>query len=117
MIAALTLAGCATSNPATRAPNGSSAVLAKTQSQITSHEPKITLFDSVTRIEQYLKTEAKQDYSDKYLHSVRHHFADGHPRKGACWIYSFAFKTPRLGGDVSVYHFMDGEIIEFYHGP
>ena len=85
--------------------------------QATSHEPEISLFQSVERIKEYLKSEAKQDYSDKYLHSVSYHYSEGHPRKGACWLFSFAFKKPRLGGDISIYHFMDGEIIEYHHGP
>jgi hypothetical protein len=115
-ILVLTLSGCATSKPVARSQN-SPADSVEAESQVRALEPKITLFDSVKRIEQYLKTEAKQDYSDRYLHSVRHHLSDGHPRKGACWLYHFAFKKPRLGGDVSIYHFMDDEIIEFHHGP
>ncbi len=87
------------------------------QSQISAYEPEISLFQSVEIIKDYLKSKAKQDYSDKYLHSVSHHFSEGHPRKGACWLYNFAFKTPKLGGSISIYHFMDGEIIEFHHGP
>lgn len=81
------------------------------------YEPGISLFQSVEVIKKYLKSEAKQDYSDKYLNSVRYHYSEGHPRKGPCWLYSFAFKKPRFGGDISIYHFMDGEIIEFNHGP
>jgi hypothetical protein len=81
------------------------------------HEPEISLFDSVRTVRQFLEAKAKQDYSDKYLRSVALHFSEGHPRKGACWLYHFAFKRPRFGGDVSIYHFMDGEIIEFHHGP
>ena len=81
------------------------------------YEPEISLFQSVQIIKEYLKSEAKQDYSDKYLNSVSHHYSEGHPRKGPCWLYSFAFKKPRLGGNISIYHFMNGEIIEFNHGP
>ena len=51
--------------------------------QVTSHEPEMSLFQSVERIKEYLKSEAKQDYSDKYLHSVKYHYSEGHPRKGA----------------------------------
>jgi len=81
------------------------------------YEPEISLFDSVKTVKQFLETKAKEDYSDKYLRGVSLHFSQGHPRKGACWLYHFAFKQPRLGGDVSIYHFMDGEIVEFNHGP
>ncbi|KAF1079198.1 MAG: hypothetical protein GQF41_4501 [Candidatus Rifleibacterium amylolyticum] len=87
------------------------------QDQIGSSEPAISLFKSVEIIKEYLSSKAKQDYSDKYLYSVSYHFSQGHPRKGACWLYHFAFKIPRLGGSISIYHFMDGEIIEFHHGP
>ncbi len=80
-------------------------------------QPTISLFDSVETVKRYLKTKAKEDYSDKYLHSVSLHYSKGHPRKGQCWLYGFAFKQPRFGGDVSIYHFMDGTIIEFNHGP
>lgn len=87
------------------------------QDQIASSEPAISLFQSVEIIKEYLISKARQDYSDKYLNSVSYHFSEGHPRKGACWLYHFAFKIPRLGGSISIYHFMDGEIIEFNHGP
>ena len=82
-----------------------------------SSMPAISLFDSVERIKSFLKDDARQDYSDKYLSGIRLHPVDGHPRKGLAWLYTFSFKTPRLGGDISVYHYMDGEIIEFRHGP
>jgi len=80
-------------------------------------KPAISLFESVETVKEYLKTKAKEDYSDKYLHGVNLHYSRGHPRKGACWLHRFAFERPRMGGDVSIYHFMDGEIIEFHHGP
>ena len=79
--------------------------------------PSISLFDSVERIKNYLKTEAKQNYADKYLAGVKLNYCQGHPKKGLAWVYSFAFKQPRLGGDISMYHFLDGDIIEFQHGP
>lgn len=80
-------------------------------------QPAITLFDSVQTIKRYLETKAKEDYSDKYLHSASLHYSKGHPRKGHCWVYGFVFKQPRFGGDISIYHFMDGTIIEFQSGP
>ncbi|MBF0101650.1 MAG: hypothetical protein HQK77_12155 [Desulfobacterales bacterium] len=79
--------------------------------------PEISLFDSVERIKIFLKNEAKQDYSDKYLSGITLHYFDGeHPKKGLAWVYSFSFKKPRLGGDISIYHYMDGKIIEFING-
>ena len=79
--------------------------------------PAISLLDSVDRIKSFLKDEATQDYSDKYLSGITLHYFDGHPKKGLAWVYSFSFKTPRLGGDISIYHYMDGKIIEFHQGP
>lgn len=79
--------------------------------------PAISLFESIERIELFLKDEAKQNYDDKYLSGITLQYFEGHPRKGLAWVYSFSFKKPRLGGDVSIFHFMDGEIIEFHHGP
>ena len=79
--------------------------------------PAIGLFDSVERVESFLKNEAVQDYSDKYLSGIRLEYIEGHPRKGLAWVYSFSFRKPRLGGDISIFHYMDGEIVEFHHGP
>jgi hypothetical protein len=84
---------------------------------VKSSEPAISLFESVNTVKEYLNTKAKEDYSDKYLHGIGLNISQGHPRKGTCWLYYFAFKQPRMGGEVSIYHFMDGEIIEFNHGP
>jgi hypothetical protein len=83
----------------------------------TDSTPSISLFDSIERIKNYLKAEARQNYTDKYLAGVKLHYCEGRPKKGLAWVYSFAFKQPRLGGDISIYHFLDGEIIEFHHGP
>jgi hypothetical protein len=79
--------------------------------------PAISLFDSVEKVKAFLKTTAKADYSDKYLANISLKHVAGHPKKGLAWVYSFAFKKPRMGGDVSISHYMDGEIIEFHHGP
>jgi len=85
--------------------------------EVTDTTPPISLFDSVERIKTFLKDEAKQNYDDKYLSGITLKYFDGHPRKGLAWVYSFSFKRPRLGGDVSIFHYMDGQIIEFHHGP
>ena len=84
---------------------------------LTDSTPAISLFDSVDRIKIFLKNEAKLEYSDKYLSGITLRYFDGHPKKGFAWVYSFSYKTPRLGGDISIYHYMDGIIIEFRHGP
>jgi len=116
LVVGLALSGCAAADPGLQVlvePRVATAI----GSQVASAAPEITLFDSVARVRHYLETEAEQDYADKYLHSITYHFSGGHPRVGPCWLYRFAFERPRLGGDVSIYHFMDGEIIEFHHGP
>ena len=91
-----------------------STVLAQTPEDST---PEISLFDSVERMKIFLKDEAIQDYSDRFISGIRLHYSDGHPKKGLAWIYSFSYNKPRIGGDISIYHYMDGEIIEFHHGP
>jgi len=87
------------------------------ESAIDTTTPAISLFDSVERIKLFLKDEAKQNYDDKYLSGITLKYFENHPKKGLAWIYSFSFKKPRLGGDISIFHFMDGEIVEFHHGP
>ena len=84
---------------------------------IVPHEPAITLFESVDVIREFMKKEAKNDYSDRNLIEVSLKFMDGHPRKGEAWVYRFGHKTPTRGNDLSIFHFTDGEIIEFHHGP
>ncbi len=84
---------------------------------IKPHEPKITLFESVDVIRGFMKNKTKYDYSDRNLIEVSLKFLEVHPRKGGAWVYRFAHKTPTLGDDISIFHFTDGEIIEFHHGP
>jgi hypothetical protein len=79
--------------------------------------PPISLFSSIERVKVFLKKEAKLDYSDKYMSAVKLIYVEGEPKKGLAWVYFFSFKHPRLGGDVSIYHYMDGEIIEVTSGP
>jgi hypothetical protein len=93
------------------------ATLAVAAEDLMSYEPQITLFESVEVVKQYVARKAEGDYSDKFLRSVSLQHSEGHPRKGDCWLYHFAFKKPRLGRDISIYHFMDNKVIEFRHGP
>lgn len=79
--------------------------------------PTVSLFDSVEHVKTFLKNGAKLDYSDKYLSGVKLAQVESVPRKGTAWVYTFSFKKPRLGGDVVIYHYMDGEMIEFTCGP
>ena len=80
-------------------------------------EPKITLFDSVDTIREFMRGETKQDYSDRNLIEVSLKFMEGHPRKGEAWVYRFGHKIPTRGTYLSIFHFTDGEIIEFLEGP
>ena len=85
--------------------------------QIPDTTPAISLFDSVEKLKAFLKKDAKVDYSDKYLVQISLKSFESHPKSGIAWVYSFAFKKPQFGGGVSIFHYMDGEIVEFQHGP
>ena len=79
--------------------------------------PAISLFDSVDAVKAFLANSAKQDYSDKYPSKVALQYFEGHPKQGQAWVYTFSFRKPQRGGDISIFHYMDGEILEFNHGP
>lgn len=79
--------------------------------------PAVSLFSSVERVKVFLEKEAKLDYSDKFLSGVKLTNVESIPKRGQAWVYSFSFKKPRLGGDIVIYHYMDGELIEFECGP
>lgn len=87
------------------------------QYAIQPHEPAITLFESVDVVREFMKKKTKYDYSDRNLIEVSLKYIDSHPRKGEAWVYRFGHKTPKRGNDLSIFHFTDGEIIEFHHGP
>ena len=93
---------------------GLTAVLPAQTNQPPDTTPSISLFNSVEKVKIFLKTQAKADYSDKYLSQVT---LSGIPKKGICWVYYFAFKKPRMGGEAVIYHFMDGKIEESQLGP
>ena len=84
---------------------------------LTETSPAIGLFDSVSAVKTFLATGAKMDYSDKYPSKVALQYFDGHPKQGLAWVYTFSFKRPQRGSDISIFHYMDGEILEFNHGP
>lgn len=79
--------------------------------------PEISLFDSANSVKAFLATSAQLDYSDKYPSKVALQYFDGNPKRGLAWVYTFSFKRPQRGSDFSIFHFMDGEILEFHHGP
>lgn len=101
--------------PALAAFIGLQGALAQEESATLS--PRIPLFTSVETVKEFLNTKARLDYSRRVLVSVSLHHSTGQPRKGEAWVYSFVDDPPKLGGGVSIYHFTDGEIIEFQHGP
>ena len=83
---------------------------------IQSYEPEITLFESVDTVRQFMTTETEFHYSDRNLVEVSLKMIDGHPRKGEAWVYRFTHQIPKRGDDLSIFHYTDGQIIEFSHG-
>jgi|GEM_PF-4583086 len=79
--------------------------------------PAVSLFDSVERIRVFLAEETLEDYSGMYLSGITLHYFEDSPRQGLAWLYSFSFNSPRLGGEMCIAHYMDGEIIEIRLGP
>ncbi|WFB37325.1 hypothetical protein P3T73_06065 [Kiritimatiellota bacterium B12222] len=87
------------------------------EASVQARQPDITFFESVDTIREFMSKKTKFDYSDRNLIEVSLKFIDGHPRKGEAWVYRFGHKIPKRGNDLSIFHFTDGEIIEFHHGP
>ncbi len=87
------------------------------KSPIEPYIPEITLFESVEIIQEYLKGKTKYDYSDRNLSGVTIKYFESHPKKGMAWVYQFSHRIPTLGNDLSIFHYTDGEIIEFHSGP
>ena len=81
------------------------------------HEPAITLFQSVDTVREFMMKKTKYDYSDRNLVEVSLKWVDGHPRKGEAWVYRFAHRIPTRGNGLSIFHYTDGDIIKFHHGP
>jgi hypothetical protein len=79
--------------------------------------PEISIFDSIDLIQEFLNSEAKFSYNDKYISRISLEYIEENPKKGIAWVYFFAFKQTRIGGSITIYHYMDGEIIEFINGP
>jgi hypothetical protein len=77
---------------------------------------EITLFESMEIIKNYIK-EKNLKFEGMYLHSVTLEYIKEHPKKGLCWHYAWRFKIPSRGGEISIFHYMDGTIIVHHHGP
>ena len=77
---------------------------------------EISLFESVEIVKDYIK-EKNVKLNGMYLHSITLQYMEGHPKKDYCWHYAWNHKKPRIGGEMSLYHFMDGVIQVQHHGP
>lgn len=81
-----------------------------------AEQPEITLFESIEVVKQYVKKNLNIE-SSTVLQSVNLVFIANHPKKGICWQYHWSEMGVIGGGDFSIFHYMDGEIIYYPHGP
>ena len=79
--------------------------------------PGISLVESIEKVAAFLKGKPPSRYTDKYLSSVSIRYIESVPKKGRAWVHVYSRRQPGLGGDISIYHYMDGSIVEFAHGP
>ncbi|MCD4779784.1 MAG: hypothetical protein K8S27_04455 [Candidatus Omnitrophica bacterium] len=77
---------------------------------------EITLFESIEKVKEYIEKNNLK-FEGMYLHGVTFQYIKGHPKKGFCWHYAWNYKKPRMGGEISIFHYMDGTIIVQHHGP
>ena len=77
---------------------------------------EITLFESIEKVKEYIEKNNLK-FEGMYLHGVTLQYIKGHPKKGLCWHYAWNFKKPRRGGEISIFHYMDGIIKVHNHGP
>jgi hypothetical protein len=68
--------------------------------------------------------EKKLNVTGQFIHSVHYEYdegkklyPDGKNRRGFYWYVHWRWATPRLGGELSLRIFMDGEVIIERHGP
>ena len=90
---------------------------------ILADSPAIPLTGAVEMAQAFV-ARAGVDLGDQYVHAVRLEYEDGsriYPdgkrRRGQYWYVHWRWASPRLGGDISVRVFMDGEILLERHGP
>jgi len=90
---------------------------------VLADSPAISLAHAVEMAQAYV-ARAGVDLGDQFVHAVRLKFEDGsriYPdgkrRKGQYWYVHWRWARPRLGGEISVRVFMDGEILLERHGP
>ena len=73
---------------------------------------KMSLFESTQVIHKFLSGKTKNNYTGKYLTRVSLEFCESHPKKGFAYVYFFNNRGGRLGGELTIHHFIDGEIFE-----
>jgi hypothetical protein len=90
---------------------------------VPADSPAISLADAVEMAQAFV-ARAGADVGDQYIHAARLEYEDGsriYPdgkrRKGQYWYVHWRWARPRLGGEISVRVFMDGEILLERHGP
>ena len=77
---------------------------------------EITLFESIEKVKKYIK---KNDlkFEGMYLQSITLQYMKGHPKKGLCWHYAWNHIKPKMGREISIFHYMDGTIKVHNLGP
>ena len=78
---------------------------------------KMSLFESTQVIHKFLSGRTKNNYTGKYLTRVSLEFCESHPKEGFAYVYFFNNQGGRLGGELTIHHFIDGEIFEDGVGP
>ena len=78
---------------------------------------KMSLFESAQVIHKFLSGKTKNNYTGKYLTRVSLEFCESHPKKGFAYVYFFNNQGGRMGGELTIHHFIDGEIFEDGVGP
>ena len=79
--------------------------------------PEMSLFESTNVIHTFLSGSTKYNYGDKRLTRVSLEYCEDHPQKGFAYVYFFNNRAGKIGGELTIYHFMDGEIFEIGVGP
>ena len=77
----------------------------------------MSLFESTNVIRKFLSGSPKYNYSDKRLTRVSLEYCEEDPQKGFAYVYFFNNRGGRIGGELTIYHFMDGKIFERGVGP
>jgi hypothetical protein len=90
---------------------------------VPTDSPAISLAGAIEMAQTYV-ARAGVDLGDQFVHAVRLEYEDGtriYPdgkrRRGQYWYVHWRWARPRLGGEISVRVFMDGEILLERHGP